>query len=331
VPSQLNDFKLQLSKAGFSDPVVLYTSCAEPDNDQFSELLGQLNALSTQQIMLQMTQHNERLRLQSLSTILRSFIRQLDQQDFASVRQQIADSWPQTETTFQQGMAWLLKSYAETLANRQHNKTEIKIWDDWARSRLKDVLEDTLQMAHQRNIPVKALKPALDNISNSISKTAAQHISLSGRQALANPGNAMQRFLLRLTAICETLLPLLAMCIVGYQVFSGYYHSALESITYLGVDFAVHSVLLIALSWLIPFFLHKKLQPSLQKAALTGLNKGLAQVMVDLRAEIDLSLLNVRQGKDNCRNTLVEIADKASSGTQGTETRDALLQRVLLG
>ena len=331
VPSQLDDFKLQLSKAGFSDPVVLYTSCTEPDNDQFSELLDQLKALSSQQTLLEMTQHNERLRLQGLDAILQTFLKQFDQQDFTSVRQQIADGWLQTETTFQQGLAWALKSYAETLADKQDNKAEIKVWDDWAQSRLNDVLENTLQIAYQCNIPVKALKPALDNINKSISKNAAQQISLSGRQALSNPGNAMQRFLLRLTAICETLLPLLAMSLVGYQVFSSYYHSAFESIAYLGVDFAVHSMLLIALSWLIPFFLHKKLQPSLQKAALIGLNKGLAQVMANLRAEIEQSLLNVQQGKDNCRNTLVEITDKASSGTQDTETRDVLLRRVLLG
>lgn len=330
VPSQLDDFKLQLSKAGFSDPIVLYTSCTEPDNDKFADLLGQLNALSTQQTMLQMTQHNERLRLQTLGAILQSFLRQLNQQDFAAVRQQIAESWSQTEVTFQQGMAWALKSYAAALADRQDNNADIQVWDDWAQSRLNDVLEDTLQTAHQCHIPVKALKPKLDAISVSIHKNAPKQISLSGRQALSNPGNAMQRFLLRLTAVCETLLPLLAMSIVGYQVFSSYYHSAFESIAYLGVDFAVHSVLLIALSWLIPFFLHKKLQPSLQKAALIGLNKGLAQVMVNLRAEIERSLLNVQQCRDSCQKKLVEIADKAMLEPQATEAKDALLQRVLL-
>lgn len=330
VPSQLDDFKLQLSKAGFADPVVLYTSCTEPDNDKFSELLEQLNALSTQQTMLQMTQHNKRIRLQTLGNILRSFEKQLNQQDFASVRQQIADHWLQTETTFQQGLAWVLKSHAETLASRQDNKSDSNVWDDWAQMRLNDVLEDTLQIAHQCHISIKALKPELDKVKTSTAKNAAQQIVLSGRQALLNPGNAMQRFLLRLTAVCETLLPLLAMAIVGYQVFSSYYHSAFEFIAYLGLDFAIHSVLLIALSWLIPFFLHKKLQPSLEKAAFSGLNKGLVQVLVNLRTEIEQSLLNVEQGSSSCQNKLLEIVDKTVMDAQQIETNDPLLRRVLL-
>jgi 50S ribosome-binding GTPase len=330
VPSQLDDFKQQLSKAGFTDPIVLFTSCTEPNNDNFSELLAQLNALSTQQTMQQMTQHNKRLRLQSLRNILQSFLQQLNQQDFAFVRQQIADHWPQTETTFHQGLAWVLKSHAETLAGRQDNKSEIKVWDDWAQTRLNDVLEDTLQIAHQSNILIKALKPELDNIKKSITKNAAQQIVLSGRQALLNPGSALQRFLLRLTAICETLLPLLAMFIVGYQVFARYYQSAFESIAYLGVDFAVHSVLLIALSWLIPFFLHKKMQPSLEKAAFSGLNKGLTQVMINLRAELEKSLFKVEQDKAICQKELLEMVDKTLMDNRDNETHAPLLRRVLL-
>ena len=97
---------------------------------------------------------------------------------------------------------------------------------------------------------------------------------------MLKPGNSVQRFLIKLTAVCETVLPITAMAVVGYQVFAGYYHSTTDATAYLGTDFAVHSVLLIGLSWLIPFFLHKKIQPSLEKAAAKGLQKGMQQALV---------------------------------------------------
>jgi hypothetical protein len=57
----------------------------------------------------------------------------------------------------------------------------------------------------------------------------------------------------------------------------------------LGADFAIHSSLLIAISWLTPFFILKKLRPSLEKCALRGISKGLAQAL----NEIDLSVADV--------------------------------------
>lgn len=331
VPSQLEDFKQQLSKAGFVDPLVLYTSCTEPDDDRFSELLEQLNALSSQQTMLQMTQHNERLRIQELTKLLQRFSQQLGQQDFAGLRQQFFDSWQQAEAVFPQGLAWAFHAYAEALAKRPDGKTDIAVWDAWAQTRFGDILENLLQQADQCHIAGKALKPRLEILKTAIRKNAAQRIELAGRQALVNPGNGLQRFLMRLTSICETLLPILAMLIVGYQVFSGYYHSAAESTAYLGVDFAVHSILLIALSWLIPFFLHKKIQPSLQKAAVQGLQKGLIQVLAGIKAEAEQAVLETEQSSKTCRNSLEELIEQTRADSPATGSGDELLKRVLIG
>lgn len=330
VPSQLEDFKQQLGKAGFADPLVLYTSCTEPDSDRFTELLEQLNALSSRQAMLQMTQHNKRLRLQGLESLLQQYSQQLAQQDFAGLRQQFSASWRLMEPTFQQGLAWAFQAHARALSSRPDAKSDVAVWDTWAQTRLGDTLEELLQQADQCRISSKALKPGLDALKTKMNKNAAPRIELAGRQALLNPGNGLQRFLLRLTGICETLLPILAMLIVGYQVCSGYYHSASESIAYLGVDFAVHSVLLIALSWLIPFFLHKKLQPSLQKAALSGLHKGLIQVLAYFKAEVDQSLLDVEASSQACRQKLLATIENIQPGTNTPEGRDMLLKRVLI-
>ena len=46
---QFDDFKQQLAKAGFDDPLIVRTSCTEPDGDEFSELLKQLRVLAGRQ------------------------------------------------------------------------------------------------------------------------------------------------------------------------------------------------------------------------------------------------------------------------------------------
>ena len=330
VTSQLEDFKQQLSTSSFADPVVLYTSCIEPESDKFSELLEQLNALSSEQAIWQMTQHNKRLRMQGLVNKLEAFLSDLKRQDFTSFREQSASICSSAEATIQQGLAWSLQAHAETLANRFAAEAENKLWDFWAQSRLSDVLEELLQQADQAQIAIIPLKVKFEPINQWATKNAATQIELAGRAGMLNPGNRLQRFLMRLTAICETLLPIVAMAIVAYQVFMGYYQSAHESIAYLGVDFAVHSILLIGLSWLIPFFLHKKLQPSLQKAALIGLNKGLRQVLVQIQLQIEHSLTEVEQGNQECIANLVEIIEHAAQENDMALVREPLLNRVLV-
>jgi ribosomal protein RSM22 (predicted rRNA methylase) len=234
------------------------------------------------------------------------------------------------EATIQQGLAWSLQAHAETLANRSTVDAENKLWDVWAQTRLSDVLEELLQQADQAQIAIMPLRAKLGQINQWTTKNASTQIELAGRAGMLNPGNRLQRFLMGLTAISETLLPIVAMAIVAYQVFSGYYQSAHQSIAYLGVDFAVHSILLIGLSWLIPFFLHKKLQPSLQKAALSGLNKGLRQVLVQLQFQIEQAITEVEHGNQACAANLVEIIKHAAQENDLVLVREPLLSRVLV-
>jgi hypothetical protein len=83
-----------------------------------------------------------------------------------------------------------------------------------------------------------------------------------------------------------------------------YYQNNMLTVNYLGVDFVMHSVLLISLSWLIPFFILKKARPSWQKAALKGLNKGLLLALNEINSEM-LALFNkIKQARSQ---TVMEL------------------------
>ncbi|MDD4915785.1 MAG: GTPase domain-containing protein [Methylococcales bacterium] len=327
---QYADFIRQLHLAGFADPLVFRTSCMEPEGDEFAELLRQLQLLSGRHCMQQLEERNRQQRSGQLGQILQAIQARLAAGDFRQLENFYSGHWQKQQVVLQQGLAWPLRQYAGLWAGQPGQKPDIKLWDDWAQGCLCDMLDELVLLADQLQIPARPLKTALQAIAGHAEKRMAQQMELAGRSALLNPGNALQRFFLTLTGVCETLLPLLAMAAVGYQVFLGYYRGAAETGVYLGTDFAVHSVLLIGLSWLIPFFLHQKIRPSLQKAALSGLQKGLQQGLLAVDADIRAILAEEQDRHAALRQELAALITACQTVTPERKPQQGLLARVLV-
>jgi len=327
---QFDDFKQQLRKAGFNDPLLFRTSCTEPDGDEFNELLQQLEQLSGRQSLIRLEQHNRQLRVQQLQGVLQTLQAGLQARDFLQLQNFYSEAWQKNQSSLQHGLAWPLQQLAMRMAEKTGQKADIVLWDAWAQSQLQDVLDALVLQAVQLKIPNKPLKTGLQAVKERAEKQVNYQAELAGREALLNPGNALQRMMLRITAVLETLAPLAAMAVVGYQVFVGY-AGALDSKTYLGVDFAVHSVLLIALSWLIPFFLQQKIQPSLQKAALRGLQKGLQQALLAMELEIKEVIRAEQNQTIQLQQALAALLSQCEPAAPEALDKQSLLGRVLVG
>ena len=330
---QFDDFRRQLHKAGFTDPLIFRTSCAEPEGDEFAELLHQLHELSGRHNMAELVLRGGQLRKQQLMQVLGQLLNDFPDQAHAQCQQDLETLWRQAESQLFEGLSWPLQQLSQAWADNLGQKTEIQLWDDWAQNRLNDLLDQLILQAAQSGLPSKPLKTALHGVREHAGENLTARVELAGRQALVKPGNAMQRFLIRFTAVCETLLPLVAMGVVGYQVFNGYYHSAADETApaYLGANFAIHSVLLIGLSWLIPYFLHQKIQPSLRKAAYKGARKGFRQGLATVLAQIQQALDTERKRNDVLRRQLLAIIEHCSTETPATIDKHGVLGRALLG
>ncbi|MGY6274799.1 GTPase [Methylomonas sp. MgM2] len=327
---QFDDFKHQLSKAGFADPLIFRTSCTESDGDEFGALLAQLKQLSGRQKLAELEQHSEKMRNQQLLQVLQGLRTCFDKQDYADFQQALEALWQRAETELQRGLAWPIKQFSQAWAGSLGQQCDIKLWDGWAQNRLQDLLDELVLHAAQCNIPSKPLKAALKPVGDHAEKAVTKQSQLAGREALLKPGNAMQRFLVKLTAVCETVLPIAAMAVVGYQVYAGYYHSAADATAYLGTDFAVHSVLLIGLSWLIPFFMHKKLQPSMEKAAYAGLQKGMLRALATIEAEIKQIIQTEQQRNNELKQQIAAMIEQCPAEAPKALEKDSLLARVLM-
>ncbi|MDP2903264.1 MAG: GTPase [Methylovulum sp.] len=291
---QYDDFKQQLHKAGFYEPVIFKTVCSEDvQMDEFALLEETIGSLATGHIVEQLAQRGQQLRKHELKQKLQQVMDMLGTApSFQQVSALWQQQWQQTSQQLQEGFSWPMQQtaayYAEHAADliTHPQSANLSLWDAWAQTRFDDGLDEFIINIDQQGLPVAPFKSRLSLIREKAAKIMQAQTELATRQALANPGNTVQRGFLKAMRLCEIILPLAAMAWVGSQVFIGYYYSNMTSTHYLGVDFAVHSSLLIALTWLTPYFILKKAQPSLKKSALKGLHKGLTQALGLINNEV---------------------------------------------
>ncbi len=345
---QYEDFKQQLHKAGFAEPIIFKTACAEGlQADEFAALESTIASLATEHIVKQLEQRSSQVKKDELKQNLQNTSGLLGS---ASVFQQLPTLWQQqwqrTAQVLQQGFAWpiqqLARHYADHAADLLSNPSagkyatsgaKLNLWDDWAEARFDDALDEFVSNADQLSIPVSPLKKQLSALREKAPKIIQMQSELAARQALANPGNAVHRAFLKLMRLCEIILPLAAICWVAYQVFIGYYTSNMTNIDYLGVDFAVHSSLLIAITWLTPFFILKKLKPSLEKSALRGLNKGLSNAINMIDGEVLGVIENIsHQHSEQVKQLagIIELCSIADAGQQPSIDSNSPLARMLI-
>lgn len=331
VPAQYDDFKKQLSEAGFDNPLIFKTISIDKAVDELPQLQSTIQSIATEKTVGHLESRSIQQRKNGVKSNLQQCLQSLgSQQIFSELDKYQKNSWEQTEAVLRNGFDWPLKQASLTYSKSKISlkKEKMKLWDEWAQSRFNDYLDDLVLTADQKGLPTQPLKRDLVDIRNSAEKIIHTQTELGCRQALIHPGNLMQRIFLKFMALCEVILPLAAMGFVGFQVFYGFYDSAMTEEEFLGLDFAVHSGLLIGLSWLIPYFILKKMQPSLEKAALKGLNKGLDLAMTRINLDIKDVFNTQEKQHDELTESLEKIIDSCDG--QSTDIKNEQLSRMLV-
>lgn len=344
---QYEDFKRQLGQAGFAEPIIFRTVCGEvPEKDEFDALASTITSLASEHIVEQLEQRGILVRKAELRHKLERYRDSLGSKALLRRGESAwQEQWQRTAGMLREGFAWPLQQlanhYAEhasdLIANPVTGKYPAKqteaVWDDWAQSRLDDALDEFVGFSDQLGIPTAPIKHQLAEARQKAPKIIQTQTELAARKALANPGNALQRGLLKFVRLAEILLPLAAISWVSYRVFTVYYYSNQINADYLGVDFAIHSTLLIAISWLAPWFILKKVRPSLRTSALRGLDKGLETGLSMIDSEIAIALERIRH--DHAHNhqqvtQLIEQCGAVSSDSSNRIDSRSPLKRMLI-
>lgn len=337
---QYDDFKELLTEAGFADPIILKTIAksfidSHSENSELHELERLLGEISSQHLMAQLEAHAGIARLDALLNVVTHFESTLGEHaDFRNLTSRWREIWDEALHDLMEGMEWTLIALVRMLSGRINDKvadgptkessaaqpTMPVIWDEWASGRVQDTLAQLLVAAGDLGLPLKPLKNALSPFVETTGRQVVQRGQLRLRQALALPGNALQRTAMRIAGLLSILLPALALAWASYQVVMGYYESATHHLDYLGTDFAVHTLLLIALAWLAPWFVYTRLRPSVEASALKGLRAGVRQALESAGESIIGTLESTASEHqrilDSLRSIRSEIENEARQANQ---------------
>ncbi|MDT8407244.1 MAG: GTPase [Methylococcales bacterium] len=332
--SQRQAFAQQLIEAGFNEPLILATSCTAQVPDDFIQLGQTIQTLAKTQANQHIHQRNNQLRCHALRQCLIDSMTSIG--DLALYRN-VLKNWRQTWTTLtetlEQSYDWPLKKLAQSYAahDRPPAADAELFWDQWAQSRFEDTLDQVLQTLTDQGLPTTPLKNRWQSKRSQIGVKMRDQLDLAARAALARPGYGWQRGLLKLLRFLEVTLPMGTMSWVGFQAYQGFYQSSLTQQNYLGLNFAIHAVLLISLSWLLPFFLHKKLQPSLEQSALRGLRLGLKQGLAQIAVELEQDINQMRKDHEALLLPAQALNDELSQAeTTPDQTGNSDLLKTML-
>ena len=318
---QAEDFAKLLIQGGFVDPLILRTDCRENVEerkpDDFARLEEIIQSLADHHVIEQLEARAMAQRMEALRNAVTAGLNALGNGEaLDALKESWANIWRETATGLLKGMEWPIREVARAFVQHESSPLQRSInldkpaapetashkplpaavlWDDWAQMQFQDALDRLLVEAGGMALPTGPLRAGLKEPGQRASKQLLAESQRALRQALANPGSSAQRFFLKLSGLCTILLPLAAIGWVSWQAVTAYYDSALTHAGYLGADFAIHSGLIIAISWLLPFFLNRQLKPSAERAAEKGLQQGVNAGLALINAQVEEALKNFKE------------------------------------
>jgi hypothetical protein len=333
-PEQEADLLTILHEAGFADPLVLHTCCGDttcPD-DRFAELEASIRAVQTQHGQQELERLGHLAHLQDLTALLQAALQQFGKAtDWQKTQGDFQREWSNAALAIADGMSWPIQEVAAEFASRDaglltrllgdridassaarqggdetrpasrqalEHQAATALWDAWAQGKLTEVC-DTLEIVLRRiGVAPQPLLARLQPVIESAGKTVNQRLQQALRQGLARPGTTLQRTLRRGTGAALSLLPVAALLWVSYQVVTGFLHGATGQAAYLGVNFAINSLLLVLVAWLLPYLLHRRLRPSTETTVIRALRTGLELGLEELNGNTQTAFAATSEERD---------------------------------
>jgi len=344
-PLQLQDFGKLLAQGGFADPVILRTDSSEqPDEnsagDDFALLEETLRTLADSHIGAQLESRALSIRLEETRELLMQISRQMGCiDDIVRLKKIWHKLWQKQSEALLRALEWLIRDNAALLAQKLFTpalqssgvedsslrRQDMLIWDDHAQMQLQDTLHTLTLEAENLRLPFQPLRERLIALQTAAPQQILESAARGLRMAQARPGNKAQRFFLKSAMLCEVFLPLAAAAWIGRDIVLGYYLGSLNQRAFLGADFAVHALLLVGISWLLPFLLRRALTPSAERVAAHGLRKGIANGF----GQIDQIVCRILDAYEANWKEQQACLDRLCSDSR-IETSDPLLKNRLL-
>lgn len=322
-PRQIDDLSANLRRAGFENPLLFHTSCAAQHvaGDQFTQIEATLQTLLSEHALREFERLGWSARLSSIRQAFRQELAALaDTLTWERRRANWRLRWEHQADTIREGLIWPIQAAAGRLAVRERGalskltaalqntskpaqehatppaeqQSDITaltrgLWDEWAVARLDEFADATETELLRDGQFARHTRDAFRSVSQDAESLVLKHVQDELRVELAQPGTRLQRALEKAASFLSVLFPGLALLWVALRVVQSFYEAG-ETRVYLDSNFAIHSVFLILVCWLIPFGIGRLLKPSLVEAARTGMLRGVERGLAALGCLYDAAI-----------------------------------------
>ncbi len=361
-PRQTEDLR-DLLGADFPDPLVLQTCCAgatcEARVDQFPLLEASIGELLASHGLQALQQRARQARLDELRRALLGGARHLgDAGRWQQVERAWAHHWQAAHDAVLESLTWSVRSASAELALRasasrgwlkrlraggaappgdsstttsaaalRHGAENL--WDELAQTRLTDAL-DALEVETRRaGLGSTPLRSGLEAVTARASLVVTRCAQDALQRALARPGNRLQRAVHRGTGFLMKLLPALALLGVSVELALAYRRAVAGEAEFLGVNFAIHSALLVLSAWLLPYLLHRWARPSIEEAARRGMERGLRAGLQEMGEAYAGALAEARAERELLLEDAGALARELAAPTAAPPAAGAAVTRLL--
>jgi hypothetical protein len=340
-----------------------------PTPDEFDRVETAIQELLAEHGVRELERLGHRARLLELRDALSAARQRLgDEERWRGIDAHVTQHWRRTRTALLEGLEWPIRAAAGRFAVRERGvlgqavrqavvaaRAEARgssrsvgaepaddalsldtafladaVWDDWTQDKLAECVDAVEVELRRSEIAATPVRTRLDATIEQAGQVVLQDVRDRLRVALARPGTRLQRGLRRVTGFMMAALPLFALLWVAYNVAVGYYRASTGASSYLGTDFAVSSVMLILVAWGVPFFCDRLLRPSLERAALRAMRRGLVDGLdrlgEQLRDAVGESARQAQRIRDDANGLIGEISRCA---LQPVDAAKAPLSRLL--
>ena len=338
--TQIAHLQGRLEDEGFVEPLILRTSCRAGSGveDQFPLLEQTLNRAIEAYGLKLLQQIGLQARMQELQRAGQGLLARVQGYPLENIAaewqrivdqgsDEIGDELAVGSKLFAQGLApepstsWLQRLTVKPGLPSQQPETMLEaIWTQRVDTRLHDFANELEGFLRAVEVPTRPFQPLRDWSEGGARQRFMQAAERGCAQALLRPGTRLKRAVLRLLNWTGWLLPLSAAGWVGYHLVTGFYQGTQGSGPFLGIDYAIHSALLVLLAWLLPWLLQRRLQPGVAEVVEGALSAGIVAGLAALRVEGVQKLQDVVERRDQC-TARYPSQDKVSTALEAVDPR----------
>lgn len=294
------DFARILAGEGFDDSLLLRTSCVAPDGDDFERIRAMIDRAVADHGLARLQAIGERARLQDLRQACERYAAMLG--DSARWRDFIERGRTAIGETLAALVRYLRDETAIEAAHAAKGSSGAReaAVDAPAPPRLiADYVQDidSAIAVARGELPAGPVQNRTRPILDTLEKRLADAVTQGFREGAARPGNAAQRALAALMSRLVYGLPLIACLGIAYVVVTRY-QRGLGGDGFLGLDFLVHSLMVLGLAALVPYLLARLLRPSVRRSIIRRVDAALQRAQAGVIDEWSAAMNDVL---DHCR------------------------------